>query len=145
MSLKSYALDSLVQPLSRFKNNPEGTRANSNPDNRFTSIQNCCSRRSSLLRRVIFPSGCRANGQARRENCRYSQRHPSRWGDKTAKEVERVSRVVGREDKIVHRAAVLAASGSWLRLVDSTNSLICRLPLRSWDTQMKVLSPNPTV
>ncbi len=44
--------------------------------------------------------------------------------DKTAKEVERVSRVVGKEGKIMHRAAVPAASGSWLRLVDSTNLLI---------------------
>jgi CheY-like chemotaxis protein/signal transduction histidine kinase/HAMP domain-containing protein len=44
--------------------------------------------------------------------------------DKTAKEVERVSRVVGKEGKINHRAAVPAASGSWLRLVDSTNLLI---------------------
>jgi HAMP domain-containing protein/CheY-like chemotaxis protein/signal transduction histidine kinase len=44
--------------------------------------------------------------------------------DKTTKEVERVSRVVGKEGKINHRAAVPAASGSWLRLVDSTNLLI---------------------
>src|SRR6187399_735934 len=44
--------------------------------------------------------------------------------DKTAKEVERVSRVVGREGKIMHRATVPAAAGSWLRLVDSTNLLI---------------------
>src|SRR2546428_5914450 len=44
--------------------------------------------------------------------------------DKTAKEVERVSRVVGKEGKIMHRAAVPAASGAWLRLVDSTNLLI---------------------
>ncbi|MEK6279524.1 MAG: HAMP domain-containing protein [Acidobacteriota bacterium] len=44
--------------------------------------------------------------------------------DKTAKEVERVSRVVGKEGKIVHRASVPAASGSWLRLIDSTNLLI---------------------
>ncbi len=48
-------------------------------------------------------------------------------GDKTAKEVERVSRVVGKEGKITHRAAVPAASGSWLRLVDSTNMLIDNL------------------
>src|SRR5687767_237525 len=44
--------------------------------------------------------------------------------DKMAKELERVSRVVGKEGKIVHRAAVPAAGGSWLRLVDSTNLLI---------------------
>jgi HAMP domain-containing protein/CheY-like chemotaxis protein/signal transduction histidine kinase len=44
--------------------------------------------------------------------------------DRTAKEVERVSRVVGKEGKIMHRASVPAASGSWLRLVDSTNLLI---------------------
>ena len=44
--------------------------------------------------------------------------------DKTAREVERVSRVVGKEGKIMHRASVPAASGSWLRLVDSTNLLI---------------------
>src|SRR2546423_15681616 len=44
--------------------------------------------------------------------------------DKTAKEVERVSRVVGKEGKIMHRASGPAASGSWLRLVDSTNLLI---------------------
>jgi HAMP domain-containing protein/CheY-like chemotaxis protein/signal transduction histidine kinase len=44
--------------------------------------------------------------------------------DRTAKEMERVSRVVGKEGKIMHRAAVPAAAGSWLRLVDSTNLLI---------------------
>ncbi len=44
--------------------------------------------------------------------------------DKTAKELERVSRVVGKEGKIMHRAAVPAAGGSWLRIVDSTNLLI---------------------
>jgi HAMP domain-containing protein/CheY-like chemotaxis protein/signal transduction histidine kinase len=44
--------------------------------------------------------------------------------DRTAKELERVSRVVGKEGKIMHRAAVPAATGSWLRLVDSTNLLI---------------------
>jgi len=47
--------------------------------------------------------------------------------DKTAKEVERVSRVVGKEGKIQARAVVPAASGSWLRLVDSTNLLIDNL------------------
>src|SRR5438067_6674608 len=44
--------------------------------------------------------------------------------DKTARELDRVSRVVGKEGKIMHRAAVPAAAGSWLRLVDSTNLLI---------------------
>src|SRR5437879_10805265 len=44
--------------------------------------------------------------------------------DRTAKELDRVSRVVGKEGKITHRAAVPAAAGSWLRLVDSTNLLI---------------------
>src|SRR3954469_7812303 len=44
--------------------------------------------------------------------------------DKTAKEVERVSRVVGKEGKITHRAVLPAARGSWLRLVDSANLLI---------------------
>jgi CheY-like chemotaxis protein/signal transduction histidine kinase/HAMP domain-containing protein len=44
--------------------------------------------------------------------------------DKTTREVERVSRVVGKEGKIMHRAAVPAASGSWMRLIDSTNLLI---------------------
>ncbi|HKO41699.1 MAG TPA: HAMP domain-containing protein [Pyrinomonadaceae bacterium] len=44
--------------------------------------------------------------------------------DKTTKEMERVSRVVGKEGKIMHRASVPAATGSWSRLVDSTNLLI---------------------
>ncbi len=44
--------------------------------------------------------------------------------DRTTKEVERVSRLVGKEGKITHRASVPTASGSWLRLVDSTNLLI---------------------
>ena len=44
--------------------------------------------------------------------------------DMTGKELERVSRVVGKEGKIMHRAAVPQAAGSWLRLVDSTNLLI---------------------
>src|SRR5947207_4175861 len=44
--------------------------------------------------------------------------------EKTAKELDRVSRVVGKEGKIMHRATVPAAAGSWLRIVDSTNLLI---------------------
>src|SRR2546426_76512 len=44
--------------------------------------------------------------------------------DKTAKELERVSRAVGKQGKIMHRAEVPAAAGSWLRIVDSTNLLI---------------------
>jgi HAMP domain-containing protein/CheY-like chemotaxis protein/signal transduction histidine kinase len=44
--------------------------------------------------------------------------------DKTAKELDRVSRVVGKEGKIAHRASVPAAAGSWLRVIDSTNLLI---------------------
>jgi HAMP domain-containing protein/CheY-like chemotaxis protein/signal transduction histidine kinase len=44
--------------------------------------------------------------------------------DKTARELERVSRVAGKEGKIMHRATVPAAAGSWLRIVDSTNLLI---------------------
>src|SRR5438309_10981892 len=71
----------------------------------------------------------------------FSARLPSEWSgeagkiadtfndiielsDRTAKELERVSRVVGKEGKIMHRASVPAAAGSWLRLVDSTNLLI---------------------
>src|SRR5437870_13416398 len=44
--------------------------------------------------------------------------------DRTAKELDRVSRAVGREGKISNRAAVPAAAGSWLRIVESTNLLI---------------------
>ncbi|HEY5884008.1 MAG TPA: HAMP domain-containing protein [Pyrinomonadaceae bacterium] len=44
--------------------------------------------------------------------------------DKTTKEMERVSRVVGKEGKINQRASVPAATGSWSRLVDSANLLI---------------------
>ena len=44
--------------------------------------------------------------------------------DRTAKEIDRVSRAVGREGKITHRASVPAAAGSWLRLVESTNLMI---------------------
>src|SRR5437667_200999 len=44
--------------------------------------------------------------------------------DKTARELERVSRVVGKEGRIMDRAAVPTGAGSWLRLVDSTNLLI---------------------
>ncbi|HKP71923.1 MAG TPA: HAMP domain-containing protein, partial [Pyrinomonadaceae bacterium] len=44
--------------------------------------------------------------------------------EQTAKELERVSRVVGREGKITHRAALPSAHGSWGNLVDSVNVLI---------------------
>ena len=44
--------------------------------------------------------------------------------DRKAKELERVSRVVGREGKINHRAVVSGAEGSWNRIVESTNQLI---------------------
>src|SRR6186997_2868409 len=44
--------------------------------------------------------------------------------DRTTKELERVSRVVGREGKITNRASVPSATGSWLKLVESTNFLI---------------------
>src|ERR671921_2824106 len=44
--------------------------------------------------------------------------------EQTAKELERVSRVVGREGKITQRANVPSAGGSWVSLVDSINDLI---------------------
>ena len=44
--------------------------------------------------------------------------------EQMAKEMERISRVVGREGKITQRANVPAAGGSWVSLVDSTNDLI---------------------
>src|SRR5215210_7362429 len=44
--------------------------------------------------------------------------------ERTAKELERVSRVVGREGKITQRATVAAGGGSWSNLVDSVNDLI---------------------
>ncbi|HEX8709009.1 MAG TPA: HAMP domain-containing protein [Pyrinomonadaceae bacterium] len=44
--------------------------------------------------------------------------------EQTAKELERVSRVVGKEGKITQRATLPAASGTWVNLVDSVNVLI---------------------
>src|SRR5438045_8584831 len=44
--------------------------------------------------------------------------------EKAARDLERVSRVVGKEGKINHRAAVPAVAGAWLRLGDSTKLLI---------------------
>ncbi|HUQ31274.1 MAG TPA: HAMP domain-containing protein, partial [Pyrinomonadaceae bacterium] len=44
--------------------------------------------------------------------------------EQTAKELERVSRVVGREGKITQRATIPSAGGSWVSLVDSINDLI---------------------
>ena len=44
--------------------------------------------------------------------------------EQTAKELERVSRLVGREGKITQRATMPAASGSWVSVVDSVNVLI---------------------
>ncbi|HUE81084.1 MAG TPA: response regulator [Pyrinomonadaceae bacterium] len=44
--------------------------------------------------------------------------------EETAKEMQRVSRVVGKEGKIVQRATLPAAGGSWTKLVDSANLLI---------------------
>src|SRR5215510_3766998 len=44
--------------------------------------------------------------------------------DRLAKEMERVSRVVGRDGKITQRAAPPVAHGSWVSLVESVNTLI---------------------
>jgi HAMP domain-containing protein/CheY-like chemotaxis protein/signal transduction histidine kinase len=44
--------------------------------------------------------------------------------DQTVKELERVSRVVGRDGKITQRAALPGAHGSWVDVVDSVNMLI---------------------
>ncbi|MDE3092145.1 MAG: HAMP domain-containing protein, partial [Chloroflexota bacterium] len=44
--------------------------------------------------------------------------------EKMAKELERVSRVVGKEGKINQRAPVGDTSGAWRDMVDSTNMLI---------------------
>src|ERR687893_2398064 len=44
--------------------------------------------------------------------------------ERTAKELERVSRVVGREGKITQRVTVPAATGSWADLVESVNDLM---------------------
>jgi HAMP domain-containing protein len=44
--------------------------------------------------------------------------------DRHVKELERISRVVGREGKITQRAAPPAADGSWVSLIESVNTLI---------------------
>ncbi len=44
--------------------------------------------------------------------------------DRLTKELERVSRVVGKEGKITQRAALPVADGSWRSLIDSVNTLI---------------------
>src|SRR3989449_9018403 len=44
--------------------------------------------------------------------------------EKTAKELERVSRVVGKEGKITQRATLPAAGGSWGGLGQSANLLL---------------------
>ncbi|HYG08679.1 MAG TPA: HAMP domain-containing protein, partial [Pyrinomonadaceae bacterium] len=71
----------------------------------------------------------------------FSQRLPTEWtgeagkiadtlndimemNDQTVKELERVSRVVGRDGKITQRASLVGAHGSWVEVVDSVNMLI---------------------
>src|SRR5262245_5919270 len=44
--------------------------------------------------------------------------------DRLAREMERVSRVVGREGKIAQRAFPPSAQGSWVGLIESINTLI---------------------
>ena len=44
--------------------------------------------------------------------------------DRLTKEMERVSRVVGRDGKITQRATPPVAHGSWVSLVESVNTLI---------------------
>ncbi|HEX8352777.1 MAG TPA: hypothetical protein VF611_07760, partial [Pyrinomonadaceae bacterium] len=44
--------------------------------------------------------------------------------ERMAKELERVSRVVGKEGKITQRASLPAAGGSWEGLAESVNTLI---------------------
>ncbi|MGI9105202.1 MAG: HAMP domain-containing protein, partial [Pyrinomonadaceae bacterium] len=44
--------------------------------------------------------------------------------DQTAKELERISRVVGRDGKITQRANVPTATGGWKGVIDSVNDLI---------------------
>jgi signal transduction histidine kinase/CheY-like chemotaxis protein/HAMP domain-containing protein len=47
--------------------------------------------------------------------------------DRLSKEIERVSRVVGRDGKIAQRAAPPGAQGSWVGLIESINTLIDNL------------------
>ncbi|HWQ32403.1 MAG TPA: HAMP domain-containing protein, partial [Blastocatellia bacterium] len=44
--------------------------------------------------------------------------------DRLARELERVSRVVGKEGRITQRAALPTADGSWASLIESVNTLI---------------------
>jgi HAMP domain-containing protein len=44
--------------------------------------------------------------------------------DRHVKELERISRVVGRDGKITQRAAPPAADGSWVSLIESVNTLV---------------------
>src|SRR5262245_18752367 len=44
--------------------------------------------------------------------------------ERLVKELERISRVVGREGKITQRAAPPATDGSWVSLIESVNTLI---------------------
>src|SRR5215475_6707620 len=43
--------------------------------------------------------------------------------ERLAKELERVSNLVGKEGKINHRAAMPGATGSWAACIDSVNTL----------------------
>ena len=44
--------------------------------------------------------------------------------ERLAKELERVSRAVGREGKLAQRASLTSARGSWANLIESVNTLI---------------------
>src|SRR5438132_12035551 len=49
------------------------------------------------------------------------------------KELERITRVVGKEGKIRHRAALPGATGGWCDCIDSVNSLVGDLIQRITD------------
>jgi CheY-like chemotaxis protein/HAMP domain-containing protein len=44
--------------------------------------------------------------------------------ERMAKEMERMSRVVGRDGKLAHRVSVPSARGSWASLIESVNTLV---------------------
>ena len=54
--------------------------------------------------------------------------------ERLVKELDRISRVVGREGKITQRAAPPVADGSWVSLIESVNTLIDDLAQPATDT-----------
>src|SRR5437016_3682690 len=76
---------------------------------------------------ATFPFACRLNGPGSTGKSPMRSTTSLSSTQKTARELERVSKVVGKEGRLTQRASLGSSSGDWSGMIESVNSLVSDL------------------